>query len=70
MPDPRWMSVVIFQRQQAGRMGGEERLPYADVDAEPLSPEPEDDDAPVANRLSARLRSVIRTSRSAPGAVR
>ena len=28
MPDPRRMPVVIYQRQQAGWMGAEGRLPY------------------------------------------
>jgi len=64
------MSVVIYQRQQAGWMDREERLPYADVDAEPLPPEPDRAETSVGGRLSARLLSVIRTSRHAAGALR
>jgi hypothetical protein len=70
MPDPIWMSVVIYQRQQAASMGGGERQPYADVDAEPLSPEPEREAASVANRLSVRLHSLFQTRGRAVGASR
>jgi hypothetical protein len=70
MPEPRWMSVVIYQRHQAGWTGGEERLPYGDLDAEPLPVEPERDTPGFARRLSARRRSVMRANRGAEGALR
>ena len=64
------MSVVIYQRQQGEWLGGEERPPYGDVDAEPLPAQPERARASVAERLSVRLRSVFRTSGRAQGAFR
>ena len=56
MPDARWMSLVIAQRQQGARLGGEQRPPYGDIDAEPLPFEPDDEGERLASRLTARLR--------------
>jgi hypothetical protein len=64
------MSVVIHQRQQGAWLGGEERPPYGDVDAEPLPAKPERARASIAERLTVRLRSVLRTSRRTQGALR
>jgi hypothetical protein len=70
MPDPRWMSVVIYQRQQSAGLGGAERPPYGDVDAEPLPAEPEREHADLASRLTVRLRSVMRARSRTQGALR
>ena len=70
MPEPRWMSVVIDQRRRGGWAGGDERLPYAAVDAEPLPNESEHDIKSLGRRLAARLRSAVRTPGSAEGALR
>lgn len=70
MPDPRWMSVVFYQRQQSAALGRDERPPYGDVDAEPLPAEPERERASVSSRLAIWLRSVIRTSHRTSGALR
>lgn len=70
MPDPRWMSVVVYQRQQSAWLGGVERPPYGDVDAEPLPTEPERERVSVASRLTLRLRSVMRTRSHPEGALR
>jgi hypothetical protein len=64
------MSVVIYQRQQAGRMGVEGHLPYRDVDAVPLPPKPEREETSVGRRLSSPLRSLLRTRGTAAGALR
>ena len=63
MPDARWMSVVIYQRQQGASLGDEERPSYGDVDAEPLPAEPADGRIAVRDRLAARLRSIRLRSR-------
>jgi hypothetical protein len=70
MPDARWMSVVIYQRQQSGWTGGEEHLPYGDVDAEPLPAEPARERSSVASRLFVRLRAVMQPRGRAEGALR
>ena len=70
MPDPRWMSVVIYQRQQSGWSGGEERPPYGDVDAEPLPAEPARERVSIASRLTDGLRWAMRTRGRAEGALR
>jgi hypothetical protein len=70
MPDPRWMSVVFYQRQQSAWPGGDERPPYGDVDAEPLPVEPRHDGISLSSRLAVRLRSVMRTRSRAEGALR
>jgi len=70
MPDPRWMSVVIYQRQQGDRLGGGERPAYGDVDAEPLPAQPERARTSVAERLTVRLRSAFRTGGRPQGAFR
>jgi hypothetical protein len=70
MPDPRWMSVVIYQREQSARMGGEERPTYGDVDAEPLPVEPPREGISLSGGLVVRLRSVMRTRSRAEGALR
>jgi hypothetical protein len=70
MPDPRWMSVVIYQRQHGEWIGGEERPPYGDIDAEPLPAKPEQARASIAERLTVRLRSVVRAGERAQGAFR
>jgi hypothetical protein len=64
------MSVVIYQRQQSAGLGGAERPPYGDVDAEPLPAEPELERADLAGRLTVRLRSVMRTRSRTEGALR
>ena len=70
MPDPRWMSVVIDQRQRGAWLGGEVRPTYGNVDADPLPAKPEPARTSVAERLAVRLRSVFRTGRRAQGAFR
>jgi len=70
MPDPRRMPVVIYQRQQAGWMDAEGRLPYGDVDAVPLTPKPGREETSVGRRLSSPLRSLLRTRGTAVGALR
>ena len=70
MPDPRWMSVVIYQREQSARTGGEERPPYGHVDAEPLPVEPPREGISLSGGRVVRLRSVIRTRSRAEGALR
>ena len=70
MPDPRWMSVVIYQRQQSAGLGGAERPLYGDVDVEPLPAEAELERADLAGRLTVRLRSVMRTRSRTEGALR
>ena len=57
MAEPRWMSVVIYQRQQGAWLGGNEHLPYGDVDADPLPAKPEPARPSIADRLTIRLRS-------------
>jgi hypothetical protein len=70
MSDPRWMPVVIFQRRDRGRLDAGERLPYGDVDAEPLPGLPEREPTTLATRLNLRLRALMPTRRSAEGALR
>ena len=70
MADPRWMSIVIHQRQQGVWLGGEDRPPYGDLDAEPLPAKPEPARASIAERLTLRLRSVFRPRGRAVGAFR
>jgi hypothetical protein len=70
MPDPRWMSVVIYQRQQSVWPGGEERPPYGDVDAEPLPVQPRREGVSISSRLTVRLRTVMRTRSRTEGALR
>lgn len=70
MADPRWMSIVINQRQQGVWLRGDDRPGYGDVDAEPLPATPERARASIAERLTIRLRSAFRPTISGAAAAR
>ena len=70
MQEPRWMAVVIHQRQGGGEWAGVTSLPYARVEAEPSAIEPERVGRSVARQLTERLRSTFPTRRRPERALR